>query len=96
MRNHIQRVIERRDRRDRPNRFAHRIDPPLFSVRRQIAGKYLPVIQNSQLTGQSEHIVTATGFIQRVLLANPQFQRQPMGNLSRRSRIISPARNRIC
>ena len=96
MSDHIEWMVKGCDRRDCADRFALRENLAAFAMGGQITGKNLSIILNCKLTCQRENIVRTTCFIKRMLFADAQFKCQPWAISSRRARISSAARNRIC
>ena len=80
VRHHVQRMVERGDRADRPHRFALGENLPRLALGCQVAREDLPVIENGKLPGQREHVIGPPGFVQRMLLADAKLQRQPVGD----------------
>ncbi|MOA24811.1 hypothetical protein D3C78_1455060 [compost metagenome] len=80
MRDHVERVVERRDGGNCLQRFARREDLALLAVGREIAGKNLAVILNAHLSGKREDIEGAADLVERVLLGNAELERDEIGN----------------
>ena len=73
MGDHVQWVIERRDRRYGGKGFPLGENLSLLAMGREIAGENLTVILDAQLTGQAENIKCPTDLIQTVFLAESRF-----------------------
>ena len=52
-------MVERRDGRDHAHRLALGENLARLALRREIAGKNLPVIENAELARQREHVIGA-------------------------------------
>ncbi|MNM82782.1 hypothetical protein D3C81_948230 [compost metagenome] len=72
----VERMVERRDCRDHAQqRLAQRIDLAALAVVRQVAREHLAVVDQRLVGGEQQHVGGAAHFIQRILAAQPGFQR---------------------
>jgi hypothetical protein len=82
VRDHVERVIERRDRRNRAQqRIALGEDLALLAVWGQVAGKYLAVVIDAQLAGEAVNVEGAPDFVQAVFLAEAALGGDQVGDL---------------
>ena len=81
MADHVQRMVERCNRRDCANRFALGKDFTFFAVMGQVAGKNLAIIVQGLMGGELINVLRALGLVNCVLVADAQFQHQPFGQI---------------
>ena len=78
----VQRMVERRDRRDHAlQRLAQRVDLALLAVRRQVAGKDLAVVGQRRVAGEHEDVAGAADLVERILLADAALGGDQVGDL---------------
>ena len=74
---HVERVVEGRDRRNRLHRLAQGENLAVLAVMRQVTAENLAIVLQRLGGGELIHILRAFGFVDGVLVADPQLQRQP-------------------
>ena len=75
VRHHVERMIERRDRRDRVQGLAQGEDLAWLAVRGEVAGEGLAVVEQAELAGEGEDVVGTADLVERVLQAETRLQR---------------------
>ena len=79
---HVERVVERRDRRDdAEQRQARGVDLAALAVRADVAGVDLAVVLDRELRREGPHVVGAARLVERVLPAQAGFRRDQAGEL---------------
>ena len=78
---HVQRVVEWRDRRNGLHRLALGENLAGFAVVGQIAGENLAVVVQNLRGGKVINVLCAFGLVDRVLMADAQLKRQPFGQI---------------
>ena len=82
VRHHVERMVERRDRRDDAvSGIARGEDLALLALRRDIAGIDLAVVLDGELAGERIDVVGAARLVERVLPAQPELRRDDAGEL---------------
>src|SRR6185436_9359219 len=72
---HVERMVERRDRRDGVERLAQGEDLAWLAVRGEVAGEGLAIVEQAKLPRESEDVVGAADLVARVLEAEARLKR---------------------